>query len=395
MGFFKESKTIPAITGIGKAIGEKTVTNKDIEDLLRKHRGLVDRIIRRDGVVERLMHRVGIEERRWAGDGQATSDLALEALRGALKMAQIEPQELKALIVGTSSPDYLGVPVAAIIQEKIKSPNVGVYRDVQAACVGFLHSLDDVFTSLTSRLGPGGPQAVVGAEVLSRSIDPSRRETFLLFGDAAGAVIVENVRDKNRLSSRIAFSFGADGRFAEKLYIPAGGSKMPPSRETLQQNLHCMQMDGPLIAENAVKRMVESIEYVLEKVNLKAGEINVLIPHQANREIIEDVAKKLNFSRDRVYINIQRYGNTSAASIPLAMKDAYDEGKLQAGEFVVLCAFGAGLGYGAAVIPMVGLDPNIKNEEEEGALMRFWRKFVGRNEMPQNLEVESAREKAR
>lgn len=383
MGLFKEREQIPAITGIGKAIGEKTVTNKDIEDILRKHRGLVDKIIRRDGVVERLMKRVGIEERRWAGKGQATSDLALEALQGALKMAQIEPQELKALIVGTSSPDYLGVPVSAMLQEKIKSPNVGVYRDVQAACVGFLHTLDDVYKSLTSRLGPGGPQAVVGAEVLSRSIDPSRRETFLLFGDAAGAVIVENVRDKNRLSSRIAFSFGADGRFAEKLYIPAGGSKMPPSKETLQQNLHCMQMDGPLIAENAVKRMAESVKYVLKKANLKAGEINLLIPHQANREIIEDVAKELNFPKDRVYINIQRYGNTSAASIPLAMKDAYDEGKLQAGEFVVLCAFGAGLEYGAAVIPMVGLDPNIKHKEGMGAtMMRLWRRLGGRNEIP-------------
>lgn len=340
-------ETIPGFLGLGKAVGSRKISNEMIAQMLG----------RRVEVVNRLGGRTGIENRNWVDEDQATSDLATEAIIMALEMAKTEPRSLKAIRVGTMSEDYHAVPVSAMVQERVGSPNLGNYHDVGAACVSFLHALYGTYTSLTSPLGEGGPQAVVGAEVISRSIDKSRPDTFLLFGDAASAVIMDNVPDSYGLFKYIAFQFGADGRHAKELYIPSGGSRSPSSHETIENKEHCIFMNGKLVKINAVSRMVECLHMVFEKVGLKPGDLAMLFPHQANLEIIEDVAKSLNFPMERIYVNIDRVGNTSAASIPLAMTDAYYEGKLLPDEMIGMCSFGAGMEFGAAVMPTVGLPP--------------------------------------
>lgn len=346
---------------IGTSVGKKHVTNRDIGELVAVYRngsnlnvpeGLKERLRK---VVDRMLVPVGTDSRYWADESQSTSDLACEAATEALQMAGLSPRELKAITVGTMSQDYLGVPVAPAIQYKLEAKDNIPAKDIQAACAGFLYVLHDVYKDLTSDLGKGGPQLGIGTELLSRHIHPSRGETFGLFGDAAGAFVADLVVDNQKLSSKIAFHFGADGRYQEDLYIPAGGTKHPTTRETLDQGMHCLQMNGKVIEEQAVKRMAESTETVMEAADLRPGDVSLFIPHQANKKIILEVARLLNFPTEKVYINIQRYGNTSAASIPLAMKDAYLEGKLVADEIILLASLGAGLSFGAAAIPTTGL----------------------------------------
>lgn len=354
-------RLIPGIIGLDSSLGKNHVTNRDIGEMIAIYRNggkkdisasLKDKLHR---VVERTLGPVGSESRYWSDETQATSGLATEASLGALSMANCSPWELKGITVGTMSQDYLGVPVAPAVQYKLEAKNNIPAKDIQAACAGFLYVLHDVYKDLTSEYGSGGPQLGVGAEILSKHISPSRGETFGLFGDGAGAFVADLVVDKQNLSSRIKFHFGADGQYQEDLFIPAGGTKNPTSAETLASGMHCLQMNGKVIKKQAIRRMAESTEAVMEAANLKPGDVSLFIPHQANKEIILGVAKLLNFPVDKVYINIQRYGNTSAASIPLAMKDAYFEGKILPDEIVVLASLGAGLSFGAATISTTGL----------------------------------------
>jgi len=228
-------------------------------------------------------------------------------------------------------------------------------KDIQDACAGAIYALNDVFTDMTSTLGRGGPQLAIGAEVLSKHIDPSQADVYGLFGDGAGALVIDMVEDKQDVESKIQFHLGGDGYFQQDLLIPAGGTVHPTSLQTLKDGMHCLQMNGPVIKTQAIKRMVESVEIVTKAANLKPGDISLFIPHQANREIIIETAKLLNFPIERVYININRYGNTSAASIPLAMHDAYYEGRLKPDEMIVIASLGAGVSYGAATLPTTGL----------------------------------------
>ncbi len=356
-----KENSIPGIVAIGASLGKKHVTNRDIGELLDAHRNgdnpnisekLKERLRK---AVDRMLSPVGTNSRYWADGNQSTSDLACEAAEEALQMAGISPRELRAITVGTMSQDYLGVPVAPAVQYKLEARDNIPAKDIQAACAGFLYVLHDVYKDLTSDLGKGGPQLGVGAEILSRHIHPSHGETFGLFGDAAGAFVADLVVDNQKLSSKIAFHFGADGQYQEDLYIPGGGTKYPTTQETLNQGMHCLQMNGKIIEEQAIRRMAESTEAVMEAADLKTGDVSLFIPHQANKKIILEVARLLNFPTEKVYINIQRYGNTSAASIPLAMKDAYLEGKLVPDEMILLASLGAGLSFGAAAIPTTGL----------------------------------------
>lgn len=341
-----EREMIPAIIGLGKALGGQKVTNFDIARMMNK---------RPEGV-ERLMRRVGIQERPWATKDQSTSDLATLSLYNALVSAQIKAEALKAIIVGTNSADYRGVPLASMLQEKVGATTQVNCFDTEAGCVGFLKALYVIYIDLTSEIGQGGPQAAVGAEILTRNINPDDATTFPLFGDAAGAVIVQAIPAREGFP-KPTFRFGNDGRLAEALYVPAGGSKFPASMETVRNKEHSIKMDGHVVGENAVKRMAEIVELVIQIAGVTKNDIHRMFPHQANLEIIKGVAQKLNFPWKQVYVNIERMGNTSTASIPVALKDAYDEGKLLPNELIVLCTFGAGLNWGAAVIPTVGLPP--------------------------------------
>lgn len=367
-------REIPGIVGIGTATGRRKVSNADVaERIAYNGEGSKDPSswLKLISAVERMLRPVGTSHRYWADEGQATSDLAAEALLGALEMANYTPRELMAITVGTMSSDYVGVPIAPAVQHKTSSRENISAKDIGAACVGFLHALYDAYTNLTSPFGRGAPQAVVGSEVLSKHIHPSHRETFGLFGDGAGAVIVDSLKDKHNMFTKIAFEFGTDGEHQRDLYVPAGGTVNPTTFETVSGNQHCLQMNGALVKEHAIRRMVESVDHVMDAADIKVGDISLFISHQANLQIILGVAKKLGIPTKLVYKNIERYGNTSAASIPLAMKDAYDEGRLVPDEIVILASFGAGFTYGAAVIPTVGLPKRTPRQIAQHAISRI------------------------
>lgn len=341
-------ETIPAITGLGKAEPETRITNQTIADLIG----------RKVEVLERMARVTGIKERGWLERDKATSDLAYIALMNALSLRGFQGKDLTAgITVATMSEDYNAVPVSSMLQERVGAPSFAKYHDVGGACAGFLLALHEAYLNADSDFGIKGPKGVIGAEVISRSIDPSHVDTFILFGDGAGAVIVEEVLDKSNLRRHIGFSYGADSRYAERLMVPAGGSKMPASIETVTDlaKLHCIYMEGGLVQKEAVRRMVESTVEALEKAGITINDVSLFVYHQANLSIVRAVGKKLEIPEDRVYVNIDRVGNTSAASVPIALTDAYYDGKLIPGEIIVASAFGAGFTWGAAAIPWLGI----------------------------------------
>lgn len=334
----------PEIIGLGKASGSRVVTNADIDQML----GM------RPGVVERLGKAVGLNERHWIVEGESTSTLAAKAAEAAMEMAQIDRNSIKSIYVATSLSDYLGVPTSAQLQDRLGIPTSVAVRDITAACPGFIHALQITYADLSSPYGLGGPQLAVASEILTRGIKESQKQTFILFGDGAGAVVVDNVEVDESLP-KAKFAFGADGSFMEQLYMPAGGTVMPIDQDTIDKGLNVLGMNGAVVKEQAVRRMCELAEYVLNETGATVSDIDLFVPHQANLEIMTAVASKLNFPIKRVFVNIQKYGNTSAASIPLALTEAYEEGRLKKGDLVMSTTFGAGLGFGAALIPMNGL----------------------------------------
>lgn len=356
---------IPGIVGLGKAVGDRKITNDDIigmidlSDWQAKRDDRPNRKVRTAAeIMPTLLRPVGIESRNWVSERttRVNSELAFEALLEAIAMSGFDKNDLKGITVGTMTQDNIGSPVASILQDKLGHPNEGHFRDVGAACVGFLHALNVVYTNLTSPLGAGSPQAAIGSEILSRAINPKDPNTFPLFADAAGAVVVANMPDRQNLLAHVAFDFGADGSLRDDLGVKAGGSLMPTTAETIEEGLNFIHMNGPIVAREAVRRMTESAERVLEKAGVTKGEILLVIPHQANLELIKAVVRNLEIPFDeKVFTNIEYTGNTSAASIPVAMSDAYHAGRLLPNEFVLMCSFGAGMTYGSAVIPLVGL----------------------------------------
>lgn len=341
-------ETLPAITGLGKAEPINRITNQVIADMLGRRVQALDRIARVTGV----------KERGWLEREKATSDLAYDALMNALTMRGIRGEDLTAgITVATMSEDFNAVPVASMLQERVGAPNFAKYHDVGGACAGFLLALHEAYMNADSDFGLKGPKAVIGAEVISRSIDPSHVNTFILFGDGAGAAIVENVQDTSNLRRHIGFSYGAEGKYAENLMVPAGGSKIPASRETIEDSSkpHCIYMDGDLVEKNAIERMAQSTVEAMEKAGVTINDVSLFVYHQANLAIIRAVGNKLNIPGERVYVNIHRVGNTSAASVPIALTDANSEGKLKPGEIIVAAAFGGGFTWGAVAIPWIGI----------------------------------------
>jgi 3-oxoacyl-[acyl-carrier-protein] synthase-3 len=317
------------IAGIGSYVPDKILTNFDFEKMV-------------DTSDEWIRTRSGIEERHVAADDQATSDLALIAAKRALQSARIKPKDVGAIIVATATPDMLFPSTACLVQAQIGAPRV-ISFDVSAGCTGFLYALavgDSFIQNQYDNI------LVIGADTLTRITDYQDRGSCVLFGDGAGAVVLKKSENENGI---ISSYFAADGSSWEPLYQPAGGTRIPASHDSVDQRLHYIKMQGNEVFKLAVRAMAEAATKTLKKADIYADDIDLLIPHQANIRIIEATAKRLHIPKEKVVVNLDRYGNTSAASIPIALDEALQQGRARKGSLILLVAFGAGFTWGGVL----------------------------------------------
>jgi 3-oxoacyl-[acyl-carrier-protein] synthase III len=329
------------ITGWGYYAPSRVMTNADLEKIV-------------DTSDEWITSRTGIKERRIASDGETTSSLAARAARAALDKARLRAQDVQLVIVGTASPDYLFPATACLVQSEIGATKAGAF-DVEAACTSFISALAIARGMIVS--GAIENALVIGAETLSRLLNWKDRTTCVLFGDGAGAAIVEATNASVGIESTVLHGDGSKG---ELLMVPAGGSKMPASAETVERGMHFISMAGGEVFKLAVKSMADAAEEAIADAGLVLDDIDLMIPHQANIRIIDGVAKRLHFPSEKVFVNIQRYGNTSAASIPIAICEAEATGRLRKGDKVLLVAFGGGFTWGASVLEWYGAHDGIR-----------------------------------
>ena len=323
------------ITGWGYYAPSRVLTNADLERIV-------------DTTDEWITSRTGIKERRIASDGETTSTMSVRAARAALEKAHLRAQDVQLVIVGTASPDYLFPATACLVQAEIGAMKAGAF-DVEAACTSFISALAIARGLIVS--GVYENALVIGAETLSRLLNWKDRSTCVLFGDGAGACVLEATNASVGIESTVLHGDGSKG---ELLMVPAGASKLPASADTIERGLHFITMAGGEVFKLAVKSMADAAEEAIAEAGLSLDDIDVLIPHQANIRIIEGVAKRLHFPMEKVFVNIQRYGNTSAASIPIAICEAEATGRLRRGDKVLLVAFGGGFTWGAAVLEWFG-----------------------------------------
>ena len=319
-----------SITGIGAYAPTRVVTNDDLSQMM-------------DTSDEWIVERTGIRERRIAGDEQALSDLALPAARDALEQAGVLGPEVDLIIVATVTPDMAFPSAGAIIADELGADDAGAY-DLSAGCTGFMYAIAQAYGMLAAGLAHRA--LVVGGDVLSRILDWSDRRTAVLFGDGAGAVVLQRVSEGGFLG----FELGADGSGGPQLFLPAGGSRAPASAETVAEQKHFAQMNGREVFKFATRVLVSSAEKVLAECGKSVDDVDVYIPHQANVRIMDHAAEKLGIPRDKMVVNVDRYGNTSSGSIPLALADAQADGRLQDGALVLMTGMGAGLTWGSGLI---------------------------------------------
>jgi 3-oxoacyl-[acyl-carrier-protein] synthase-3 len=322
------------ISALGCYTPERVLTNHDLEKMV-------------DTNNQWILDRTGISERRIADPGVATSDLATAAARIALEQRNITAAELNAILVCTVTPDMLFPSTACLVQNRLGATRAWGF-DLVAACSGFLYGL----TTAVHLVGAGTHQKVlvIGADTMSRIIDYTDRGTCILFGDGAGAMLLEPVGENEDQSlGFIDFLGEIDGSGGDYLKMPAGGSRLPASCETVQQRLHFVHQDGQQVFRYAVRKMYEVCNELLSRNGLSAKDIDLLIPHQANRRIITATSERLGLSSDKVVINIDRFGNTTAGTIPLATRDAIESGRLKKGNLVLFAAVGAGYTVGASL----------------------------------------------
>ncbi|HOW58848.1 MAG TPA: beta-ketoacyl-ACP synthase III [Candidatus Omnitrophota bacterium] len=319
-----------AISGLGAYLPEKVLTNFDLEKIV-------------ETTDEWIRTRTGICERHVAASSQSSSDLALPAAQEALKNAGLTAQDLDLIIVATISPDMLFPSTACYLQKKLGA-TCGAF-DMAAACSGFPYAIAVAEGFVKSGLYQN--VLVVGAEAITKFIDWKDRSTCVLFGDGAGAAVVSRSTDGHGI---LASYLGADGNQSEILQIPAGGSMIPPSEESLRNGLHYLRMQGPELFKIAVKTMEQAVLEVLKHENLTVHDIHCLIPHQANHRILKAVADRLELPLEKIYINVDRYGNMSSASTAVALYEAVTKGAIKKGDYVVLVAFGGGLTWAANLI---------------------------------------------
>jgi 3-oxoacyl-[acyl-carrier-protein] synthase-3 len=319
------------ILGVGHALPERRLTNQDLERMV-------------DTSDEWIVERSGIRERRIADQPTKCSDLAYQASVMALERAGLSAQQLDLISVATATPDMYFPSTACIVQDLLGATNAAAF-DLSAGCTGFVYALDIAEKYLLA--GDYQYILVIGAEILTRILDYQDRNTCVLFGDGAGAAVVgKGSSDYGILSSII----GADGSGAKYLCLPAGGSAMPASLETVQNHLHYVKMNGPEVFRFATRITSEISTRVLQKAGFTYNDVDLFVPHQANLRIIKTAMKRMNIPAEKTLINLDMYGNTSAACIPLGLSQAHEEGRLQPGDLVLMVAFGAGLTFGGILL---------------------------------------------
>ncbi len=319
------------ITGTGSYAPEKVLTNLDLEKMVETSD-------------EWIRERTGIRERRIAGQEQTTSDMAYEASRRALDASGIKAKDIDLIIVATVTPDMPTPSAACILQHKLGAKRAAAF-DINAACSGFIYGLSVADSFI--RGGSYKKVLVVGSETLSKITDWEDRTTCVLFGDGAGAVILEPTEGNNAILST---HLHTDGSMWELIHMPAGGSRNPASEKTIKKRLHYIKMKGNEIFKVAVRTLEDIVIETIKANGLKPSDITLLIPHQANLRIIQATAKRLDLPMDRVVVNLDRYGNTSAASIPIALDEAVRQKRIRKGDIILLEAFGGGLTWASALI---------------------------------------------
>ncbi len=323
------------IVGTGSYVPEKILTNADLEKMV-------------DTSDEWIRTRTGIQERHISGSDEASSDMALKAAKRALEMAGVSPEELDIISVATITMDKITPSTASILQSRLKASKAACF-DLQAACTGFLYSLEIANALLTT--GPKYRKAlIIGVEKLSMLTDWQDRNTCVLFGDGAGAVVLEKRKGHHDVGGILASKLCSDGDYAGILEVPAGGSRMPTSRETVDKRLHYLRMEGQEVFKAAVNGMSKACKEVMEEAGVSPDKIRWLIPHQANLRIISAVGSRLGIPESHVYVNVQKYGNTSAASVMIALDEIVRDGKIKKGDCILMTAFGAGLTWGANLL---------------------------------------------
>jgi 3-oxoacyl-[acyl-carrier-protein] synthase-3 len=326
-----------SISGLGTHVPERVVTNDELARLV-------------DTSDEWIVTRTGIRERRFAADEEALSDISLPAARAALEQAGITARDIDLLIVATVTADMQFPSTAAILADRLGAADAAAY-DLAAGCTGFMYGIAQAYGMVDS--GLSRRTLVVGADVLSKLMNFADRSTCVLFGDGAGAVVVERVPKDGFLG----FELGVDGAGGKDLNLPAGGSRMPTTAETVASGAHYVQMNGREVFKFATRVLVSSAQAVLAQCDLSVEDVDVYVPHQANVRIIDHAVAKLGIPKEKVIVNVDRYGNTSSASIPLALADAVQSRLLQEGDTVLMTGMGAGLTWGSAVMRWTGSAP--------------------------------------
>jgi 3-oxoacyl-[acyl-carrier-protein] synthase-3 len=325
------SKPYVRIAGWGKYLPERIMPNAEIAELVETSD-------------EWIRARTGIRERRIAAPDETTCSLSVEAARAALGRAGVRAEDLDLIIVATCTPDYANMPAtASLVQHALGATRAGAF-DLNAVCSGFLYGLATGSQFILT--GAHRAVLVIGADVFTRILDWQDRSTCVLFGDGAGAVVLQATDKPGGL---LSFVLGSDGAGACSLYVPAGGSRTPTSAETVSERMHYVKMQGREVFRFATRVVPESVKQALEMANMTTDDIDLLIPHQANVRIIDNAVKRLKLSDSAVFSNVERYGNTSAASIPVALCEAVDADLVRDGSTVVMSGFGAGLSWGTAV----------------------------------------------
>ncbi|NOS69533.1 MAG: ketoacyl-ACP synthase III [Verrucomicrobia bacterium] len=320
-----------SITGVGAYVPAKAMTNFELEKIV-------------DTTDEWITSRTGIKERRIAAKDEFTSDMAARAAQRAMKAAGVTADQVDLIIVATITPDMVFPSTACLVQQKIGANRAAAF-DLEAACSGFIYGLEIAQQFIMSRTYD--TVIVIGAEKLSSVVDWTDRNTCVLFGDGAGCAVLQSRSNSHGLLTAV---MGADGSKAELLHMPGGGSRCPATTQSVNARLHFLRMEGKETFKHAVQAMVSAATEALRRCDLKVSDMKCIIPHQANRRIIDAVGDRLNARPDQLFINLDRYGNTSAASVAIALDEAVSSGRIHRGDLVLLVVFGAGLTWGAAVI---------------------------------------------
>ncbi|MCX5782055.1 MAG: ketoacyl-ACP synthase III [Elusimicrobia bacterium] len=319
------------ILGTGSSVPDKILTNSELEKMVQT-------------TDEWITSRTGIKERRIADKNTATSDLAIGAAKKALAEAKIKPEELDAIIVATITPDMFFPSTACLIQKAINAKNAFTF-DLSAACSGFIYGLAVAKNFIEN--GFCKNILLIGAETLSKITDWKDRNTSVLFGDGAGAMVLSRSETENNI---LSVYLGADGTYADLLYLPGGGSRNPSTEETVKNRMHYIKMEGKEVFKVAIIKMIEAAQKALDLAKIKCEEISLLIPHQANLRIIEAITKRMGLPKEKVFVNLHKYGNVSAATTIIAFDEALKEGKVKKGDIVELVAFVGGFTWASAVL---------------------------------------------